>query len=112
MPGTLDNLFKGNLSASNMTWLINNDLLDSITGTFANTTPSPGLSGLFGAPAHFGSVGGQPVALFYTANIDGTTLPGMLSGGNDLLLIAIPEPSRAMLALLALLPLALRRNRK
>jgi autotransporter-associated beta strand protein len=113
--GGLNNLFQGNLSADNMTWIVNNDdpnqgPLDLITGTFANTTPSPGLTGLFGTPAYFGSVGGQPVAVFYNSQF-GQTNAGGLSGGNDLLLIAIPEPSRALLALLALVPLVMRRRK-
>jgi hypothetical protein len=49
-------------------------------------------------------------ALFYNANHTGAGL-GTISGGNDLLLIAIPEPSRALFLLLALLPFALRRTR-
>jgi fibronectin-binding autotransporter adhesin len=64
------NVFTGTFGPANMTWIINNDdggPLDLITGTFANSELSPGLSGLFGTPAYFTNVGGQPFALFYNS---------------------------------------------
>jgi autotransporter-associated beta strand protein len=108
------NVFTGTLTADNMLWVIENDLLDSITGTFANTTLSPGLDALFGtAPntAYITSIGGRTFAAFYGSQF-GVIGTGGLTGGNDLLLVAIPEPGRALLALLALAGFVVRRRRR
>jgi autotransporter-associated beta strand protein len=109
--GTQANIFKGTLGPDNMMWIIDNDLTDAITGTFSNTLLSSGLTGLFGTPAYSVSLGGLPFAAFYQSQFGVTSAAG-LSGGNDLLLIAIPEPGRAVLGLLALAFLAGHRRRK
>jgi hypothetical protein len=97
-----------------MFWVIQNNTNNPISGPglFANATASPGLNGLFGTTnaAYFTSIGGQTFALFYNSQYGVTNASGLI-GGKDLLLVAIPEPSRALLGLLALLPFALRRRR-
>jgi fibronectin-binding autotransporter adhesin len=112
--GGADNIFRGGSpNANQMVWLVLNDGGDTIDGTFLNDgdTVNTGLLGLFGGGSpYLVSSGGVNYALFYNANHTGAGL-GTISGGNDLLLIAIPEPSRALFLLLALLPFALRRTR-
>jgi autotransporter-associated beta strand protein len=113
--GGTDNIFRGGVpNTQQMVWLVLNDGADGINGTFLNdgVFVNTGLQGLFGGTTspYLVNSGGGTYALFYNANSAGTGLAA-LTGGNDLLLIAIPEPSRALLAILALLPLALRRRR-
>jgi fibronectin-binding autotransporter adhesin len=75
---------------------------DALSGSFDNTSSAPGYAALFGGtPPHLASIDRQAFALFYNAN----SLTSSLSGGNALLLIAIPEPT------LPLLPLLRRRRR-
>ena len=108
--GNNANMFNGTPSASNQLWLIDNDGTDPITGTFANASPAPGFAGLFNDPSanpHLTTIDGQLFALFYDADLGSQSL----SGGNDLLLMAIPEPSRALLLVLAGLGLIARRRR-
>jgi fibronectin-binding autotransporter adhesin len=113
--GQPTNIFQGGtLTADHLLWLIvNDDDVDLIGGTgfvndgvFVNT----GLQGLFGGSTspYLVNGGGGSYALFYDANFTS----GLPFGGNDLLLIAIPEPSRALLVLMALLPVAMRRQRR
>ncbi len=78
-------------------WLILNDGGDSIVGTFANTIDTSSSAALFPEADGFITLGGQEFAVFY--NADHTT--NSFTGGNDLLLAAIPEPSTAVLFLLA-----------
>jgi autotransporter-associated beta strand protein len=78
-------------------FILLNDGVDSITGTF---------QGL--ADDSFLNVNGQGFRISYDANSN----TGLLSGGNDVALVAIPEPSSAALLLLAgglLLPRRTRR---
>jgi autotransporter-associated beta strand protein len=113
--GGTDNIFRGGVPNSNqMVWLVLNDGGDGINGTFLNdgVFVNTGLQGLFGGTTspYLVNSGGGTYALFYNANSAGTGLAA-LTGGNDLLLIAIPEPSRALLAVFALVPAILWRRR-
>jgi autotransporter-associated beta strand protein len=109
--GTPGNLFFGTLNANNMLWIIENDGVDPLNGIFANSSPAPGYASLFGGVTpHLASIGGVTFALFYQSQADNFSLAG-LTGGNDLLLVAVPEPGRVFLGALALLPMVLRRRR-
>jgi fibronectin-binding autotransporter adhesin len=110
--GSSANVFSGTYDASSMHWLIDNQGADPITGTFANSTLAPSFAGLFGGvDPHLVSVGGQLFAAFYNSQFGNFSQAG-LTGGNDFLLIAIPEPSRPLLLTIALTPLLLRRRRR
>ena len=110
--GSPDNFYRGVLDASNMAWILEKDTPGQISGTFANSTPSFVLDNLFGTTgeAHWINIDGQPFALFYNSQADVFGTAG-LTGGNDILLIAIPEPSRTLLLAVAIAPLLLRRHR-
>jgi len=98
------NVFAGDYNGNSLNWLIRNDSATGISGTFANSVANPGFAGLFGGVTpHLVGSGGQLFALFYEADLGavGSFSAANLVGGNDLLLIAIPEPSRAMLLALA-----------
>lgn len=89
-------------------WLINNDGTDAITGTFANAAATSANSALYPDAGGYVTIGSQEFAVFYGANFD----TNALTGGNDLLLSAVPEPgSSTLLAGLALLGLTRRRSR-
>ena len=111
--GSPDNFYRGVLDASNMAWILEKDTPGQISGTFANSTPSFVLDNLFGTTgeAHWINIDGQPFALFYNSQADVFGTAG-LTGGNDILLIAIPEPSRTLLLAVAIAPLLLRRHRR
>jgi len=110
--GSSANVFSGTYDASSMHWLIDNQGAGDITGTFANSTFAPSFSGLFGGvDPHLVSVGGQLFAAFYNSQFGNFSQAG-LTGGNDFLLIAIPEPSRPLLLTITLTPLLLRRRRR
>jgi hypothetical protein len=82
-------------NANDLFFIILNDGVDPISGTFLNTPDDSLLA-----------IGGQQFRISYDANSN----TGLLSGGNDVALLAIPEPGSASLALLGL-PLLLRRRR-
>jgi fibronectin-binding autotransporter adhesin len=103
--GSPANIFAGTADASNMLWAITGAA--ALNGTFANTAEAPGYTPLFGATPHLTSIDGQAFAVFYGANF----LTSSLTSGNDLLLIAVPEPSRALFLALAPALLLLRRRR-
>jgi len=106
--GNASNIYNGNLSTETLLWLITG--ASSLTPGFANATPAPGFAALFGDPLadpYLTAIGGQSFALFYNADFSSTSL----SGGNDLLLIAVPEPSRALLVTLSLALFLSRRRR-
>lgn len=88
-------------------WLLVNDDVDPINGTFANTSPTSPFSSLFPAADAWTNIDGQDFAIFYSAdfNTNGFT------GGNDLLLAAVPEPS-TMVMLPAMLALGMMRRRR
>ncbi len=77
-------------------WLILNGGPDDIIGTFANANETGPASGYEDAGG-FITVSGQQFAVFYSANY----ATNSFTGGNDLLLSAIPEPGTTMLILLA-----------
>ena len=81
--------------ANDLFFILLNDGVDPISGTFLNTPDDSLLA-----------IGGQQFRISYDANSN----TGLLSGGNDVALLAIPEPGSASLALLGL-PLLLRRRR-
>jgi fibronectin-binding autotransporter adhesin len=107
------NVFAGNYNSDSLNWLIQNDSAMGIAGTFANSVANPGFAGLFGGVTpHLVGSGGQLFALFYEADLSavGSFSAANLVGGNDLLLIAIPEPSRAVLLVLASGAMLIRRR--
>ncbi len=109
--GSDGNLFRGSYSPDTMFWIVDNQGSDPIGGIFANTTPAPGFAGLFdGETPHLVTIGDQLFAAFYESQFGNFSQAG-LTGGNDLLLMAIPEPSRALLLAAAALGLLLRRRR-
>lgn len=90
-------------------WLISNDGTDAITGTFANAVGTSAFSALYPDASGYVTIGSQEFAVFY--NADSAT--NALTGGNDLLLSAVPEPgATALLGGLALLGLARRSRRR
>ncbi len=78
-------------------YLLKNDGVDAINGTF-DLLPE-------GAPL---TIGGTPFTATYLANAEGSST----TGGNDFALIAVPEPTAVMLALVTGLGIGLRRRRK
>ncbi len=88
-------------------WLILNDGNDSIVGGFANVVETSPSAVLFPDADGFITFGDQEFAVFYGA--DHTT--NSFTGGNDLLLSAIPEPGTTALLLLAGLAAGTRRRR-
>ena len=100
LSGTLSPHFTGGTYANgNMLFLLLNDGTDAVTGTFARLAQGDIVA----------SFGGFDWQISYNANGDS---PGSQSffGGNDIALMAIPEPSSALLGGLASL-LVLRRRR-
>jgi len=118
LDGGLINLTAGDIATNNdLTtgspyWIAINDGTDPILGGFSNAVSG---ASTFAPASNFVGVGGQLFAIFYDADFDDFTANGFtaasLSGGNDILLIAIPEPSRAVLLGLGLGALFLRRRR-
>ena len=90
-------------------WILDNVGDTSLSGMFANMTLDGVGANLFPeAPTGFVDLGGTPFAVFLNADFGGNS---MFSGGNDILLFAIPEPSKTMLLAIALLGLLARRRR-
>lgn len=88
-------------------WLLVNDGDDAIAGTFANTSPTSPFSSLFPTADAWTTIDGQDFAIFYGANFDANAF----TGGNDLLLAAVPEPSMALM-LPAMLAFGMMRRRR
>jgi len=114
--GTLDNAFVagGTLTSDQLLWVLINDGTDPIDGRFANTRFVSGLASIFGLAsdnAYFATIDGQAFAMFYDALYDPSFGSVGFSGGNDLLLIAVPEPGRLLLVVLGLGLLVGRRRR-
>ena len=107
------NLFQGTYTSDVLNWLIRNESGSPITGTFANSVAGPGFAGLFdNVTPHLTTVDGQLFAAFYEADFTaGPFTSANLTSGNDLLLIAIPEPTRALMLAMAGLLVVLRRRR-
>ena len=109
--GDSGNIFAGTYSVDNMFWLIQNEGGNDIDGRFANTTLAPGFAGLFdGVTPYLTTIDGQLFAAFYESQFGNFSQQG-LTGGNDFLLMSIPEPSRALLLAVACAGLLLRRRR-
>lgn len=89
-------------------WLVTNDETDEIFGRFANVTQESPYVHLFPEAEGWVSFGGQEFAVFYHADYEGETF----TGGNDLALKAVPEPSAAMLLTGAVLFSLARRPRR
>jgi autotransporter-associated beta strand protein len=90
-------------SNGSLFFLVVNDGTDAVNGTFANL-PTDGSTF---------SLGGQQWQISYAANYTGNSLTNSFSGGNDIALMAVPEPGVAM-ALIggATMLLGLRRRRQ
>ena len=88
------NAIQGDASFANMTLTSTNDWAAIYTGMGADG---------------FVTIDGQDFAMFYSANFS----TGALTGGHDLMLSAMaPEPSRALLSLLGLSSMLLKRRRR
>jgi hypothetical protein len=100
LTGSLSVLFSGvaTYAEGDMIFFLVNDSTNAISGTFA------GLSQGTAVTSH----GGWDWVISYNANSEGTPA---FSGGNDIALRAVPEPSAALLGDLGALAL-LRRRRK
>jgi fibronectin-binding autotransporter adhesin len=96
--GTTSNVYNGTFGANNMFWITEG--ATSLTGTFENFGAAS-VGGLFGSVEYAqANINGQEFALFYHSQYGVYNQTG-LSGGNDLLLVAIPEPARGLLLLMA-----------
>ena len=86
-------------------------LTDNVGGAaftnFANLTSTSPAAGLFPDATGFVNLDGTSFAVFMNADFQ----TGGRTGGNDILLFATPEPSRALLAALGLAALLARRRR-
>ena len=89
-------------------WLLVNDGADLITGTFSNTSPTSPFTSLFPSADAWTTIDGQDFAIFYGANFDSNAF----TGGNDLLLAAVPEPGTAVMLPVMLALAVVRRRRK
>jgi T5SS/PEP-CTERM-associated repeat protein len=84
----------GQTGAASRYWLLVNDDVDPITGSFGNvSTTSQSNSTLFSNADGYATIDGQEFAVFYS----GDFATNAFTGGNDLLLAAVPEPSTAAL---------------
>lgn len=113
--GDSDNLYTGGLlTDDHRLWLIDNDGSDAIVGLFANanTLADASIQTMFGGAStpYTTLIDGQQFAVFYNADFASTAL----TGGNDLLLVAIvPEPARGILFMAgAMIVLGARRRRR
>jgi autotransporter-associated beta strand protein len=95
--GTLVTMFSGSYTPGNIVFILRNDGTDAITGTFAGLAQGA-------TAASYGSMDWQ---ISYTAN----TLTNLFTGGNDIALMAIPEPSQITVAGIGLAMLLGRRSR-
>jgi autotransporter-associated beta strand protein len=95
--GTLVTMFSGSYSPGNIVFILRNDGTDAITGTFAGLAQ--------GATA--ASYGFMDWQISYTAN----TVTNSFTGGNDIALMAIPEPASVSVAGIGLAMLLGRRSR-
>lgn len=88
-------------------WLLVNDDVDPITGTFKNVSLTSSYASLFPDADAWALIDGQEFAVFYDADF----ATNAFTGGNDLLLAAVPEPSTALM-LPAMLALGMLRRRR
>lgn len=94
--GSLTTVFSGSYVENNLLFILLNDGTDAITGTF---------TGLAEGDTVYSS-GGLDWKISYTAD----SVTNSFTGGNDIALMAIPEPSAALLGGLGLLALLRRRR--
>ncbi len=97
--GSLTALFSGAYALNNMIFILLNDGVDAITGTYAD----------YSQGAVVASYGGFDWAISYNADSVANTFTGT-PNGNDIALIAIPEPRAALLGGLGMLMLLRRRR--
>jgi fibronectin-binding autotransporter adhesin len=98
--GSLTTLFSGGSYAlNNMIFILLNDGTDAITGTYSG----------FAQGAVVANHGGFDWQISYVANNTGIGT-GTFTGGNDIVLMAVPEPSTALLTALGVLALLRRRR--
>lgn len=95
--GSLSTLFTGSYSLNDIVFLLLNDGSDAITGTFDGLSQNATVT----------SYGGFDWRISYNAD-SGTN---SFTGGNDIALMAIPEPSSAFLGALSIALVFLRRRR-
>jgi T5SS/PEP-CTERM-associated repeat protein len=74
-------------------WIVVNDDIDPIFGEFTNLSLTNPSSSLFPNANGFATIDGQEFAVYYSADF----ASGAVTGGNDLMLAAVPEPGSAML---------------
>ncbi len=79
--------------SSSRYWLLVNDGDDFINGTFANVSLTSPNASLFPSADGWATIEGQEFAVFYNADFGSNSF----TGGNDLLLAPVPEPSTALL---------------
>ncbi len=96
----------GPVAFDNRYWLIINDGVDAITGGFANLDGSS-TSGAFADADGWITMDGQEFAVYYS----GDFATNSLTGGNDLVLTAVPEPGSLALTGVAFALGLLRRRR-
>lgn len=103
LAGLLSVTMQGGYTPANNTlfFILANDLTDAITGTFSNA-PSNGATYNFG---------GQDFQISYFGNYTGSG-SGTFTGGNDVVLMAVPESSTALLGGFGALVLLRRRRNK
>jgi autotransporter-associated beta strand protein len=85
-------------TGGDLLFILNNDGSDAITGTFFGIADLDTID-----------LGGYQWQVSYTANYAGANT-GAFTGGNDIALMAVPEPTAALLSCLSLLPLLRRRR--
>ncbi|MDP4626481.1 MAG: hypothetical protein NWT08_15250 [Akkermansiaceae bacterium] len=95
--GALDAMFTGGTyTAGDLLFLVTNDGSDAVTGTFTGLAQGAVVT----------NFGGFDWAISYLADSVGITS----TGGNDIALVAVPEPSAALLGALGVLALLRRRR--
>ncbi|TLD68458.1 hypothetical protein FEM03_22390 [Phragmitibacter flavus] len=97
--GNASHEFAGTYSDQNMFWLT--DGASAVVGEFANFS-AVGDWGLFGGVEYAtATFGGQEFALFYGSQYEVYGAGGLV-GGSDLLVMAVPEPGRAVMVVVGL----------
>ncbi|MES2570909.1 MAG: PEP-CTERM sorting domain-containing protein, partial [Verrucomicrobiota bacterium] len=99
----------GLTGSTNPYWLLVNDGDDEITGTFSNLSLTSPNAAAFPTADAWATIGGQEFAVYSHADFD----TGANIGGNDFMLVAVPEPGvgASLFAGLTLLA-GLRRRRR